>query len=90
MPFYRRNQIITSLGFEGVDASKYYANILEEKVIVDYAYVLSKTALKDYLETYVPLDDGYAYYIDAECTILLDSTVEIDGAITIYVGLAQA
>lgn len=71
--------------FEGFETSGYYTDTYSEKVIIDYAYVSKGTSLKSYLSTYAPLGSGYAYYVDAECTQLLDAET-VTSAITVYVG----
>ena len=73
--------------FEGFETNLYYTDVGSEKVEINYAYVSAGTTLKSYLDTYAPLESGYAYYVDAECTQLLDAET-VDSAITVYVGVS--
>ncbi len=73
--------------FEGFETNLYYTDVGSEKVEINYAYVSAGTTLKSYLDTYAPLESGYAYYVNAECTQLLD-TETVDSAITVYVGVS--
>lgn len=75
-------------GYEGMETSKFYTTIDAEKVKVEYVYVKSGEGLINYLNTYVPLGTGYAYYTDVAATETVSTNVT--APVTVYVGAAQA